>query len=113
MAGCGGAALVRGRMSPVEGYQVFQPRRFVFWNDGDPVRPSPHAGLAAPELACKFALAPAEHGKAEQQAMGGHDPDGSRGRERFILNTRPGFGDEVDRSCVFKMNTPANSRRFV
>jgi len=94
----------------VESHQVFQPRRHVFGDDGRAVCPSPNAGLIVPELPCKLALSPAEHRKAEQQAMSGHDPDGSCGREWFILNQRPGFGDGVGRERVFKMNTSVGSR---
>ena len=97
-------------MSLVEGHQVLQPCHHVFGDDGCVVRPSANAGLAVPELACKLALSPAEHGKAEQQAMGGHNPGGSGAGERFILNTRPDFGGGVDGRRVFKMNTPAASR---
>ena len=97
-------------MGLVEGHQVFQPRCHGLGNDGCAVRLSANAGLAVPELACKLALSPAEHGQAEQQAMGGHDPGGSGAGERFILNTRPDFGGGVDGRRVFKMNTPAASR---
>jgi len=111
--GCGRAQPLRSWMGLVESHQVFQPRRHVFGDDGRAVRPSSNAGLIVPELPCKLALSPAEHRKAEQEAMGGHDPDGSCGGEWFILNTRSGFGDGVDRGRVFKMNTSAASRHPV
>ena len=94
----------------MEGHQVLQPYHHVFGDGGCAVRPSANAGLSVPELACKLALSPTEHGKAEQQAMGGHDPGGSPAGERFILNTRTGFAEGVNGRRVFKINTPATSR---
>ncbi len=92
-------------MGLVESHQVLQPRRHVVGDDGRAVCPSPDAGLIVVELPRQLALSPAEHRKAEQQAMGGHDPDSLCEDKRFILNQRSDFGDGVDERRVFKMNT--------
>ena len=105
-ASCGLALPSRGWMGLVESHQVFQPRRHIL-RDGSGVDPSPDIGLMATELTSQLALAPAEHGKAEQQPVRRHDLVGPRLRGVFILNTSLGFGAGVERQRVFKMNTVA------
>lgn len=93
-------------MGLVESHQVFQPRRHVL-RDGGGVDPSPNIGLMATELAGKLALAPAQHGEAEQQPVRRHDLVEPRVRSVFILNASLGFDARVEGRLVFKTNTMA------
>ena len=61
----------------------------------------------ATELAGKLALAPAQHGEAEQQPVRRHGLVEPRVRSVFILNTSLGFDARVEGQRVFKINTMA------